>query len=72
MLTGSMRDGEVPSQAAWRVLADAAGLLAHQLTPLGGMAPFPETVVGAIHLLLTRELTPAPDQRDTPSRVRSC
>ncbi|HEY3229730.1 MAG TPA: NUDIX hydrolase [Roseiflexaceae bacterium] len=66
LLTGSMLDGEVPSQAARRVLADAAGLLAHQLTPLGRMAPFPDTVAGTIHLFLARKLAPAPDQRDTP------
>jgi hypothetical protein len=66
LLTGSMLDGEVPSQAARRVLANAAGLLAHQFTPLGRMAPFPDTVAGTIHLFLARELAPAPDQHDTP------
>jgi hypothetical protein len=56
----------VPSQAARRVLADAASLLAHQLTPLGRMAPFPDSVAGTIHLFLARELALTPDQRDIP------
>jgi hypothetical protein len=66
LLTGSMLDGEVPSQAARRVLAASASLLAHQLTPLGRMAPFPDSVAGTIHLFLARELALAPDQPDIP------
>ena len=66
LLTGSILDGEVPSQAARRVLTASASLLAHQLTPLGRMAPFPDSVAGTIHLFLARELALAPDQRDIP------
>ena len=69
LLEGSLLDGEVPSLAARRVLADAAGVLARQLTPLGRMAPLPDTVAGTIHLFLARELAPAPRQHEVEEPV---
>src|SRR6266536_4127185 len=39
--SGGILEGEVPSQAARRQLAEQAGYCAHQLTPLGRMVPFP-------------------------------
>jgi ADP-ribose pyrophosphatase len=58
--SGSILEGEVPSQAARRQLAEQAGYCAHQLTPLGRMVPFPEAVVGTIHLFLAGGLHLAP------------
>jgi len=63
--SGSIPDGETPSQAARRELAEEAGYLAHTLTPLGSMIPFPGAVVGTIHLFLARELHPTPQHLDT-------
>jgi ADP-ribose diphosphatase len=64
LLSDSVLEGEVPSQAARRTLAEQAGYLAHQLTPLGRMVSFPETVAGTIHLFLARDLHPASRPRD--------
>ncbi len=63
--SGSIPDGETPSQAARRELAEEAGYLAHTLTPLGSMVPFPGAVVGTIHLFLARELHPTTQRLDT-------
>ena len=63
--SGSIPDGEVPAQAARRELAEEAGYLARQITPLGRMVPFPGAVVGTIHLFLARELHPTPQRLDT-------
>jgi 8-oxo-dGTP pyrophosphatase MutT (NUDIX family) len=64
LVSGSILEGEVPSQAARRQLAEHAGYCAHQLTPLGRMVPFPGVVVGAIHLFLAGGLHPAPQPPD--------
>lgn len=63
--SGSIPDGEVPSEAARRELAEEGGYLAHNLTPLGRMTPFPGAVVGTIHLFLARDLQPVPQRLDT-------
>ena len=60
LVSGSILEGEVPSQAARRQLAEHAGYRAHQLTPLGRMVPFPGVVVGTIHLFLADGLHPVP------------
>jgi ADP-ribose pyrophosphatase len=63
--SGSIPDGEVPSDAARRELAEEAGYIAHDLTPLGRMVPFPGAVVGTIHLFLARTLQATPQHLDT-------
>ena len=63
--SGSIPDGETPSQAARRELAEEAGYIAHTLTPLGSMVPFPGAIVGTIHLFLARDLHPTPQRLDT-------
>jgi ADP-ribose pyrophosphatase len=63
--SGSIPNGEVPSQAARRELAEEAGYHARQLTPLGSMIPFPGAVIGTIHLFLARDLHPTPQHLDT-------
>ncbi len=63
--SGSIPDGEIPSEAARRELAEEAGYIAHDLTPLGRMVPFPGAVVGTIHLFLARGLQPTPQRLDT-------
>ena len=63
--SGSIPDGETPSQAARRELAEEGGYLAHTLTPLGSMVPFPGAVVGTIHLFLARDLRPTAHRLDT-------
>lgn len=63
--SGSIPDGETPSQAARRELAEEGGYQAHTLTPLGSMVPFPGAVVGTIHLFLARDLRPTPQRPDT-------
>jgi ADP-ribose pyrophosphatase len=63
--SGSIPEGEAPSEAARRELAEEAGYEAHDLTPLGRMVPFPGAVVGAIHLFLARRLRPIPQRLDT-------
>ncbi len=65
--SGSILEGEVPSQAARRQLAEQTGYCAHQLTPLGRMVPFPGAVVGTIHLFLAGGLHPAPPLPDAPT-----
>jgi len=63
--SGSFPDGEVPSQAARRELAEEAGYLARRITPLGSMVPFPGALVGRIQLFLARDLHPIPQRLDT-------
>jgi len=63
--SGSIPNGEAPSQAAQRELAEEAGYLARRVTPLGSMVPFPGAVVGTIHLFLARDLHPTPQRLDT-------
>ena len=63
--SGSIPNGEAPSQAARRELAEEAGYLARRITPLGSMVPFPGAVVGTIHLFLARDLHPTPQRLDT-------
>lgn len=63
--SGSIPEGEVPSQSARRELAEEAGYLARRLTPLGKMVPFPGAVVGTIHLFLARDLQLIPQRLDT-------
>ena len=46
-------------------MAEEAGYLARQITPLGRMVPFPGAVVGTIHLFLARDLHPTPQLLDT-------
>jgi 8-oxo-dGTP pyrophosphatase MutT (NUDIX family) len=62
--SGSILEGEVPSQAARRQLTEQSRYCARQLTPLGRMVPFPGAVVGTIHLFLAGGLHPAPQPHD--------
>ena len=62
--SGSIPDGEVPSQAARRELVEETGYTAHQLTPLGRMMPFPGLTAGTIHLFLAQGLLPTASHLD--------
>jgi len=68
--SGSIPDGEVPSQAARRELVEETGYTAHQLTPLGRMTPFPGITAGTIHLFLAQGLQPTAPHFDAHEYIR--